>query len=120
MITLFIDWEFSCFSGREVRLGSSASLFHFSTKPVPQPLQNPGLEVIYIAESTGTTTSVSSVEVVKPPIIAIPIGLRAPGPIPKASGTVPATVAREVIRIGRRRDIPASISACRLGFFQVD
>ena len=54
-------------------------------------------------------------EVVKPPIIAIPIGWRtsAPAPIPKASGIVPATEAREVIKIGRRRDTPASSKASR-------
>ena len=58
---------------------------------------------------TGTTTSVRSVDVSRPPIVAIEIGARnsPPSPRPKADGTIPRIIASVVITIGRSRTGPA-------------
>ena len=63
----------------------------------------------------GTTSNVRIVDVITPPMTATPSGLRksAPSPLPSAIGNIPATSANVVIRIGRRRIAPASISAVR-------
>ena len=62
---------------------------------------------------TGTTTSVSSVEVMTPPMIARPIGacVSPLSPKPSASGNMPKIIAAVVIRMGRRRTCPAVSSA---------
>ena len=59
------------------------------------------------------TTSDSSVEVVIPPIITAAIGARdsAPASSLKTSGIMANTIAAEVIKMGRIRSLPASISA---------
>jgi hypothetical protein len=58
---------------------------------------------------TGTTTSVSKVDVIRPPIVAIEIGERnpLPSPVPTADGNMPRIIAIVVIMIGRRRTGPA-------------
>ena len=62
---------------------------------------------------TGTTTSVRSVEVMTPPMIARPMGAccSAPSPRPSASGSMPKIIAVVVMRIGRSRIWPAASSA---------
>ena len=64
---------------------------------------------------TGTTTSVSSVEVIRPPIVAIEIGDRKslPSPVPIADGNMPRIIATVVIMIGRSRIGPAFRMASR-------
>ena len=59
--------------------------------------------------------SVSSVDVITPPITALPNGARksAPSPAPIATGIMPAISAKVVMRIGRRRIAPPSIRASR-------
>src|SRR5665213_1799463 len=59
--------------------------------------------------------SVSSVDVITPPITARPSGARksAPSPCPIATGSMPAMSASVVMMIGRSRMRPASISASR-------
>ena len=54
---------------------------------------------------TGTRNSVSSSELVRPPMITVPIDLRnsAPSVKPKASGSMPMIIAAVVIMIGRNR-----------------
>ena len=61
----------------------------------------------------GTTNKVKSVDTATPPMIVIAMGIRvsAPGPRAKAGGIAAATVAIEVIRIGRKRTGQAVISA---------
>ena len=63
------------------------------------------------------TSSVSTVEVITPPMTATPSGARncAPSPRPSATGTMPAMRAKVVMRMGRRRMAPASTSASRSG-----
>jgi hypothetical protein len=65
--------------------------------------------------TTGTTISVSSVEVMRPPTTARAIGARnsAPSPSAKNSGSMPKIIAVVVIRIGRSRVRPAVTSAAR-------
>ena len=50
----------------------------------------------------------------RPPITASPIGTRLSAPAPSASamGSVPRTVEKAVIRIGRKRAADASSAAC--------
>ncbi len=64
---------------------------------------------------TGTTTSVSSVDVISPPMVAIEIGARnsPPSPRPMADGSMPRIIAIVVMTIGRRRTGPALSSASR-------
>ena len=63
--------------------------------------------------ATGTTTRVSSVEVIRPPMVAIEIGARKslPSPRPMADGSMPRIMAMVVIRMGRRRIGPAFSTA---------
>src|SRR5215831_4095221 len=63
--------------------------------------------------AVGTTNSVSSVPKVMPPTITQPICIRdsAPAPDATASGTEPSTMAPVVIRIGRSRNVAASMTA---------
>ena len=67
---------------------------------------------------TGITTRVNIVEVIKPPITAIAIGLRTPepAPIPRAIGIIQAIIAIVVIKIGRNRATPESSVASYIGF----
>jgi hypothetical protein len=60
--------------------------------------------------ATGTTTSVRNSDSVWPPMTTTAIVRRssAPGPVPRASGSIPPTSARVVIRIGRSRSRFAS------------
>lgn len=69
---------------------------------------------------TGTTTKVSKVEVIKPPITAIAIGLRTsePAPILKAIGIIPAIIAIVVISIGRKRATPEFKITLKRGSYQ--
>ena len=60
----------------------------------------------------GTTNSVSSVEVMRPPITAIPIGARNSWML-SATGNMPATIATVVMMIGRARLCPASTKASK-------
>ena len=55
---------------------------------------------------------------ITPPMTAMPSGARncAPSPRPSATGIIPAMRANVVIRIGRNRIAPASMSASRRGF----
>ena len=59
--------------------------------------------------ATGTTISVSSVDVISPPMVAIEMGERnsLPSPVPAADGIMPRIMAMVVIRIGRNRTGPA-------------
>ena len=52
-----------------------------------------------------------------PPITPVPIACRAlaPAPLEIASGNTPMMKANEVIRIGRKRSLAASITASRSG-----
>ncbi len=61
------------------------------------------------------TKSVSSVEKVIPPIMAIPIGCHSsePSPRPNAIGSIPRIVVIEVISTGRRRLLPEATTASR-------
>ena len=61
---------------------------------------------------TGTRTSVKSIELVKPPMIAIAIACRnsEPSPIPAASGVMPKIMVTVVMMIGRNLVGPASRS----------
>ena len=63
--------------------------------------------------TTGTTTSVSSVEEISPPITAWAMGAFCPLPPWRfsASGSIPKIIASVVITMGRNRVIPASTSA---------
>jgi hypothetical protein len=65
--------------------------------------------------TAGTTSRLSSVEVIRPPITAMAMGERKLGsaPQPKASGSMPAPMAMEVITIGRLRLWQASTSASK-------
>ena len=60
-------------------------------------------------KTTGTTQSVSRVEVITPPMTAMAMGERnsLPMPRPMAVGSMPSTMAPEVMRMGRRRRGPA-------------
>ena len=64
----------------------------------------------YIA---GTSNNVKSVENVSPLAMVMASGCNSsePSPRPSASGSIPTTVVSVVIRIGRRRRRPASMSA---------
>ena len=59
-------------------------------------------------------SSVTSVETVRPPTIAIPIGCQSslPSPIPRLIGTIPRSVVSEVINTGRNLDFPPKMTAC--------
>jgi HAE1 family hydrophobic/amphiphilic exporter-1 len=59
--------------------------------------------------TTGITISVNAVETVMPPMMATPIGchISEPSPMPNANGSKPKMVVNEVIRTGRKRDLPA-------------
>ena len=61
----------------------------------------------------GTTTRLSTVETMIPPITAIAIGARKapPSPTPSAEGSMPADMAMEVITMGWARLWPASTTA---------
>ena len=63
--------------------------------------------------ATGTTIKVSNVEVIRPPITQIAIGARVSPPslMASATGIMPKIIAAVVIRIGRRRIVPALTSA---------
>ncbi len=65
--------------------------------------------------TTGTTTRVSRVEVISPPITARAIGARIspPDPTPSASGSMPKIIAAVVMMMGRRRVRPAWMMAAR-------
>ena len=65
----------------------------------------------------GTISSVSAVELIRPLITAMAIGVRisAPSPRPRAIGVRPRTVVAVVIRIGRRRTDPAVTTASSRG-----
>ena len=54
---------------------------------------------------TGTSASVRSSELIKPPIKTVPIEARssAPSVSPSESGSMPNTIAHVVIKIGRKR-----------------
>ena len=60
--------------------------------------------------TTGTRNSVKNSELVKPPMITVPIDLRnsAPSVIPSASGIMPAIIATVVMTIGRKRIVADS------------
>ena len=62
---------------------------------------------------TGTTSRVSAVEVMTPPMTAMAIGERnsLPVPVPNAVGTMPMAIAALVMRMGRSRRGPALSSA---------
>ena len=63
--------------------------------------------------TTGTTTSVSSVEEIRPPITACAMGAFCPLPSWRlsASGSIPKIMASVVMTMGRKRVVPASTSA---------
>src|SRR5712692_5769156 len=69
------------------------------------------------AKMTGTTRSVSAVEVMTPPMTAMAMGERnsLPVPVPIAVGTMPIAIAKLVMRMGRSRRGPALSSASSTG-----
>ena len=80
------------------------------------PLHHARRKIVEQRVLTGTTNSVSSVDVISPPITARAIGARcsAPSPIASASGIMPKIIATVVMMIGRRRMRPTFSSAlCR-------
>ena len=64
----------------------------------------------------GTTSRVKKVETMTPPMTVMAMGTRlsAPGPSASAGGMAAASVASEVMRIGRRRIGPAERMASRM------
>ncbi|NDE87649.1 MAG: putative sulfate exporter family transporter, partial [Gammaproteobacteria bacterium] len=82
-----------------VVLVSPEEVSHFDTRGSNQASMSSTKENI-----EGTITSVSSVEVMSPPITATPIGARNPAAaVLKATGSMPATMATVVMMIGRAR-----------------
>ena len=63
--------------------------------------------------TAGTINTVKHIELLKPPTNAQPKPFfqEAPAPVAKATGKRPITIAKVVIKIGRRRSLPAAISA---------
>ena len=63
-----------------------------------------GIASIPEAGAMAQASSVNAVEVMRPPITAIPIGARnSPPTTAKATGNIPATIATVVMMIGRAR-----------------
>ena len=97
---------------------NSRQLFSFagvsSSSSSTEPMGISGWKIFSITRnSTGTRKMESSVELIIPPMIAVPIEIREPAPAPdaQASGTAPMTVENAVIRIGLRRTLTVSIRA---------
>lgn len=97
------------FGAAEIRGGADGV-----PRPFPPPLRNrrmvPGIPVRTQATAssrtvdiTGTTNSVSIVEVINPPMTARAIGARcsAPSPMANARGSIPKIIATVVMMIGR-------------------
>jgi hypothetical protein len=76
-----------------------------------------GARPMTMANAAGRTRSVVSVAAASPPTTARPSGAvwSPPSPRPTAIGTMPATIARLVIRIGRTRPLAPSTPASSAG-----